>query len=63
LLVRPATQGQRWSDAEDQHLRRFIAGNLDLSWSDVAEQLAGLSLVSRRPKAVEKRLCRLQRGE
>jgi hypothetical protein len=63
LAIRPATRGQQWSDAEDHHLRRIMEGNLAPSWKDVAEQLAGLSLVSRRPKAVEKRWCRLQPGD
>jgi hypothetical protein len=55
LAIRPATRGQQWSDAEDQYLRRIVEGNLVPSWKDVAEQLAGLSLVSRRPKAVKNR--------
>jgi hypothetical protein len=62
--MRPATRCQQYSDAEDrQHLRRIMAGNLAPSWKDVAEQLAGLSLVSRRPNAVKKHWCLWQRGE
>jgi hypothetical protein len=55
LLARPATRGQQWSDAENQHLPHIMAGNLAPSSKGVAEQLARLSLVSRRPKAVKNR--------
>jgi hypothetical protein len=55
--------GQPWSEVEDQYLRRIREGNLAPSWKDVAEHLAGLSLVSRRPKAVKNRWCRLREEE
>jgi hypothetical protein len=61
--MRPVTRHQQWSDAEDQYLRRIMEGNLAPSWKDMAEQLTGLSLVSRGPNAVKNRWCRLQPEE
>jgi hypothetical protein len=55
-----STRGQQWSDADNEYLRRLMAGNLAPSWKDVAEQIAGLSLVSRGPRAVQNRWRLLQ---
>jgi hypothetical protein len=40
-----------------------MKGSLAPPWKDFAEEVARLSLISRRPVAVEKRWCRLRKEE
>jgi hypothetical protein len=61
-VTRLATRAQQWSEYRSSISARIMAGNVAPSWKVVVEQLAGLSLVWRRPNAGEKRCCRGQPG-